>query len=72
MNGACANTDRCRSELARDELKNDVGFQANRVIVDDHRRNAARSELAPTEEVAYSNFHQKWKLVLSKAVRPAA
>ena len=29
------------------------------------------SELAPTE-VACSLFHQKWKLVLSKAVRPAA
>ena len=50
----------CRSELAREKLENDAGCQASRVIVDDHR------------EQARSYIDQKWKLVLSNAVRPAA
>ena len=38
----------CRSEPARDERQGNAGIQEARVIVDDHRRNAARSRLAPT------------------------
>ena len=38
----------CGSELAREERPDDEGIQAVRVIVDVHRRNAARSKLAPT------------------------
>jgi hypothetical protein len=30
----------CRSELARDEPENAAGYQASRVIVDDHREQA--------------------------------
>ena len=38
----------CRSEPARDEQLDIAGIQAPRVTVDHHRRNAARSKLAPT------------------------
>jgi hypothetical protein len=42
----------CRSEPARDERPGNAGIQTARVIVDDHRRNAARSRLAPTGALA--------------------
>ena len=60
MNGAwpCI----CRSELAREKLKIDAGCQVYRVVL-----TTFASELAPTGLV-----NQKWKLVLSNAVRPAA
>ena len=38
----------CRSEPARDDRLGNAGIQEARAIVDDHRRNAARSWLAPT------------------------
>ena len=40
--------DPCRSEHAREKPESTTGCQASRVIVDLHRRNAARSMLAPT------------------------
>jgi hypothetical protein len=40
--------DPCRSEHAREKRQNNTGIQIALVIVDDHRRNAARSMLAPT------------------------
>jgi hypothetical protein len=40
----------CRSELARDDLKSAALNQSARIIVNDHRRNAARSKRAPTEK----------------------
>jgi uroporphyrin-III C-methyltransferase len=41
--GTVAGPDHCRSELARDEPENIAGCHSGSVIVDDHRRNAARS-----------------------------
>ncbi|WP_178114383.1 hypothetical protein [Pseudomonas sp. ANT_H4] len=38
----------CRSELAREEPEGTAFIQEAHVIVNDHRRNAARSKLAPT------------------------
>ncbi len=38
----------CRSELAREGLKDAALIQTAHVIVEVHRRNAARSKLAPT------------------------
>ncbi|MOA45300.1 hypothetical protein D3C78_1676850 [compost metagenome] len=40
--------DLCRSEPAREEPESATGCQTCRVIVYAHRRNAARSKLAPT------------------------
>ena len=49
----------CGSELARDGLKGDSFTQKERVIVNDHRRNAARSKLAPTRVMGgYGNSRQ--------------
>ncbi len=42
----------CGSEPARDERPDNAGIQTARVIVDVHRRNAARSWLAPTGGLA--------------------
>jgi len=38
----------CRSEPARDEIKDAAGYQVPRVIVDDHREQTERRPAAPT------------------------
>ncbi len=44
----CEHSIPCRSELAREKRPGNAFIQTARVIVDVHRRNAARSKLAPT------------------------
>src|SRR5690606_34567893 len=58
----------CRSEPAREKYPDNAFIQTGRVIVDVHRRNAARSMLAPTGSlemkgtpylIAFSNLYRR-------------
>jgi hypothetical protein len=57
----------CRSEPARDGLKSAAFSQDTRVIVDDHRRNAARSKLAPTGLVGVRSICELPNLLWERA-----
>jgi hypothetical protein len=54
--GLCGEGGLCRSELARDGLHGGAFIQETRVIVNVHRRNAARTNRASTTGSALDNY----------------
>jgi hypothetical protein len=52
----------CRSEHAREKPESTAGCQVSSVIVDDHRRNAARSMLAPGDRGTPVNVRSSGRL----------